>query len=110
MGKYLEQQYEERDQALELAKKHNLLPEDNSNLTWEELKEEAKKMFGYRTPEKMYCETDRPSIKLVIDSPYIYYIFTKDGMVFFYYEYEKCVVLAKHRTPDQMLAIMKALQ
>ena len=79
-------------------------------MTWEELKEEAKKM-GYHAGKKIYCElNNRPSIKLVVDSPYIYYIFTKDGMVFFYYEYEKCVVLAKHRTPDQMLAIMKALQ
>lgn len=78
-------------------------------MTWEELKEEAKNM-GYHAGKKMYCETNRPSIKLVVDSPYVYYIFTKDGMVFFYYKYEECVVLAKHRTPDQMLAIMKALQ
>ena len=79
-------------------------------MTWEELKEKAKEMFGYRTPKKIYCEIDRPSIKLVVDSPYIYYIFTKDGMVFFYYECEKCVVLAKHRTPEQMLMIMRGLE
>lgn len=79
-------------------------------MTWEELKEEAKKMFGYRTLKKMYCETDRPSIKLVVDSPYIYYIFTKDGMVFFYYAYAKCAVLAKYRTPEQMYQIMEALR
>lgn len=81
-------------------------------MTWEELKEEAEKIFGYRTLKKMYCETDRPSIKLYVDKKdnYSYYIFTKDGMVFFYYQYEKCAVLAKHRTTDQMLAIMKALQ
>lgn len=81
-------------------------------MTWEELKEEAERLFPYRPSKKMYCKTDRPSIKLVVDKNdnYPYYIFTKDGMVFFYYEYEECVVLAKHRTPDQMLVIMKALQ
>lgn len=70
-------------------------------MTWEELKEKAKELG---------CETGRPSIKLVVDEPYVYYVFTQEGMVFFYYDYQKSNVLAKHRTPDQMYQIMLALR
>ena len=70
-------------------------------MTWEELKEKAKELG---------CETDRPSIKLNVDIPYIYYVFTKEGMVFFYYAYQSSNVLAKHRTPEQMYQIMLALR
>lgn len=70
-------------------------------MSWEELKAKAKELG---------CETfGRTSIKLVVDRPYIYYIFTQEGMVFFYYDYQKSNVLAKHRTPDQMYAIIEAL-
>jgi hypothetical protein len=70
-------------------------------MTWEELKEKAKELG---------CETNRPSIKLNVDRPYVYYIFTKEGMVFFYYTYQGRKVLAKHRTPDQMYQIISALR
>ena len=70
-------------------------------MTWEELKEKAKELG---------CETERPSIKLVVDRPYVYYVFTQEGMVFFYYDYQKSNVLAKHRTPNQMYEIMGALK
>jgi ligand-binding sensor domain-containing protein len=81
-------------------------------MEWEEVKQEVERLFPYRPSKKRYCETDRPSIKLVVDKNdnYPYYIFTRDGMVFFYYEYGECVVLANHRTPDQIFAIIKALQ
>ena len=102
MGEYLEQQYEERDYALELAKKHNLLPEDNSNMTWEELKEKAKEM-GY-----IYVDNDTGT-----------YLFNPDKSVSFCRN--GCFVadsgmiggdvyISRNRTYDQMLAIMNALQ
>ena len=63
-------------------------------MTWYELKEEVKKMgYNYGSFESSeWFSKDRLT-------------FTKDGNVF-------CVgtIFAEHRTPDQMLAIMKALQ
>ena len=66
-------------------------------MTWEELKEEAKKMRWIHYDADIDC---------------FYYNelqFNKDGTLriwdgFMYH------ILAEHRTPDQMLAIMKALQ
>lgn len=61
-------------------------------MTWEELKEEAKKM-GYKTTDS--C----------IYNSYVGIYFYKDGRIKHDYE-----TIAYKRTPDQMLAIMKALQ
>lgn len=110
MGKYLEQQYEERDYALELAKKHNLLPEDNSNMTWEELREEAKKMGGkvYNQPDLIFFKIPY-SVNRGVESLCL----EKNGDVRIVYEEKGCVgsmILSQNRTPDQMFAIMKALQ
>lgn len=99
MGKYLEQQYDEREYALELAKKHNLLHEDKKNMTWEELKQKAKEM-GYHHYGKL-------SEKLT-NGKYIF--FKCRGNVFFTDKNQLSICFATDRTPDQMLAIMKALQ
>lgn len=98
MGKYLEQQYDEREYALELAKKHNLLHEDKKNMTFEELKEKAKEM-GYRQTNKAkvdFYKTDVHNNLLEI---------SLRGDVYF-----NDIKISEDRTPDQMLAIMKALQ
>lgn len=61
-------------------------------MTWEELKEEAKKM-GY---------VQGPWEDCIANGLFEFY---KSGGIVVFGE-----VIAKHRTPDQMLAIMKALQ
>lgn len=73
------------------------LKEEHKPISWEELKEEAKKMGWIHYDGDIDC---------------IYYRglqFNKDGTLriwdgLFYHKW------AEHRTPDQMLAIMKALQ
>ena len=68
-------------------------------MTWEELKEEAKKLgyhFGYDDSKEYLIETD--------------IAFTKGGTIYIVLDEYKRYVLKRRRTPDQMLAIMKALQ
>ena len=101
MGEYLEQQYEERDYALELAKKHNLLPDDNSNLTWEELKDKAKEIGYFLSKD---YQNDEFLSKRIGEK---FYCFRQEGAVDNGQYYG---IIAEHRTPSQMLAIMKALQ
>ena len=75
-------------------------------MTWDELKEEAKKM-GYKL-EKYYTEE---LVKQVSEEVYV--TFSEYGsVVSTYKEGYVCVdiTISEHRTPDQMLAIMKALQ
>ena len=68
-------------------------------MTWQELKEEAKKM-GYNLFESVnYKVADW------IATPNNDWSFESDGTIM-----NDGVVLATDRTPDQMLAIMKALQ
>lgn len=97
MGKYLEQQYDEREYALELAKKHKLLHEDKKNMTWGELKEEAKKMGAEVYTDVIYysnlCFWEFGDVETQGTT------FSVDDKT-----------IAEGRTPDQMLAIMKALQ
>ena len=68
-------------------------------MTWEELKEEAKKM-GYHCYDKL-------SEKLTNGK---YMFFQDTGNVFFTDKYQLAICFATDRTPDQMLAIMKAPQ
>ena len=68
-------------------------------MTWDELKEEAKKM-GYRCYGKL-------SEKLT-NGKYVF--FQDSGNVFFTDKNQLAICFATDRTPDQMLAIMKALQ
>lgn len=72
-------------------------------MEWEELKEEAKKM-GYIVSNDGYT--------IMSNNPdeYNYTTFyMKDGVINVEH-YDKICFLAEHRTPEQMLAIMKALQ
>ena len=71
-------------------------------MTWDELKEEAKKMGAD-----------------VYDTGSIYFShlqFEEDGGIYVdpvHYDWEtsgECICVSSDRTPDQMLAIMKALQ
>ena len=66
-------------------------------MTFEELKEEAKKM-GYEQDNFL----GEALVKTIIYTMAFY----KNGDIECNYDY----VIVKHRTPDQMLAIMKALQ
>ena len=64
-------------------------------MTWEELKEEAKKMRALvREEQILYANLEC----------------WKDGEVWFFDDLGRHTTLAVDRTPDQMLAIMKALQ
>ena len=72
-------------------------------MDWNQLKEEAKKM-GYIVSNNGYT--------IISNDPdvYIYTMFySKDGVINVKH-YDKVCFVADHRTPDQMLAIMKALQ
>lgn len=96
MGEYLQNQYLERDYAMELAKKNGLL-ESNKKLTWEELKEKAKEMG--------YVEYDFCGGELTKELRYST-SFYKNGDIEINYDY----VIAKNRTPEQMLMIMRGLE
>lgn len=76
-----------------------------TNMTWEELKEEAKKMgyhygSGFIVNDNITLETKRGK-----------YIFIPNGTIYFYQIHRaKGCTLATGRNCDQMLSIMKALQ
>ena len=72
-------------------------------MTWEELKEKAKEM-GY-----IIC-LNGDCIKTNDDTQYNHTMFYyRDGIINVQHFGNLCLV-AEHRTPDQMYAIMKALQ
>lgn len=78
-------------------------------MTWEELKEEAKKIFG----DKFDC--DMQSIIRVgkLKTSFGTLFLSTSGSISFLQEFEygsAMVTIAKVKTPDQMLTIMKALQ
>lgn len=78
-------------------------------MTWEELKEEAKKIFG----DKFDC--DMQSIIRVgeLETSFGTLFLSTSGHITFLQEFEHgsaMVTIAKVKTPEQMLAIMKALQ
>lgn len=79
-------------------------------MTWEELKKEAKKMGC-----KVYNQLDLISFKIPysVNKGVEHLYFEKDGDVRSVFTEKGCVgsmTLSQNRTPDQMLAIMKALQ
>ena len=63
-------------------------------MTWQELKEEAKKMGYQDKGEELVKYVDGKAIRFFVE-----------GHVFCFSN-----IIARERTPDQMLAIMKALQ
>lgn len=67
-------------------------------MTWEELKEEAKKM-GWQTSESF-----------VFNNEYFDIVMHEDGKIEVSDQCGGSWYLSTDRTPDQMLAIMKALQ
>ena len=79
-------------------------------MTLEELKEEAKKMGCkvYNQPDLVYFK-----IPYSVNKGVERLCFEKNGDVRIVYEEKGCfgsMILSQDRTPDQMLAIMKALQ
>ena len=72
------------------------LKEEHKPLSWEELKEEAKKMGALIYKDEICFEYDGGEL---------YISYWNDGRV-----EADLTIIAQHRTPDQMLAIMKALQ
>lgn len=71
------------------------LKEEHKPLSWEELKEEAKKMGALvREEQILYANLE----------------FWKDGEVWFFDDLGRHTTLAVDRKPDQMLAIMKVVQ
>ena len=74
-------------------------------MTWHQLKEEAKKMGA-----KIYISPYGDGFERI---DYKNIMLTNKGDVVVegrFYDMDVTVDLAEHRTPDQMLAIMKALQ
>lgn len=79
-------------------------------MTWEELKEESKKMGCkvYNQPD-LICFKIPYSVNKGVESLH----FEKNGDVRIVYEEKGCfgsMIFSQDRTPDQMLAIMKALE
>ena len=89
----------------EQYKEYLKLKEEHKPISWEELKEEAKKMGAtiYISPYGDGFERiDYKNITLNNDGDVV----AADTV----WGIDVIATLAKHRTPDQMLAIMKALQ
>lgn len=79
-------------------------------MTWEELKEEAKKMGCH-----VYNKPDLISFKIPysVNKGVEYLYFEKDGDIRIIYEEKGCVgsmTLSQNRTPEQMYSIMEALK
>lgn len=78
-------------------------------MTWEELKEEAKKIFG----DKFSCDMTTIISVGELETSFGTLILATSGHITFLHEFEHgstMVTIAKVKTPEQMLAIMKALQ
>ena len=78
-------------------------------MTWEELKEEAKRVFG----DKFSCDMETIIRVGVLETSFGALFLSTSGHISFFQEYEHgsaMVTIAKVKTPEQMLAIMKALQ
>ena len=74
-------------------------------MTWEELKEKAKEM-GYSVSDGfIYIVSEgNTGVKLCKNGD------VEIDLTDAYSDYDQNVLIAEHRTPEQMLAIMKALQ
>ena len=71
-------------------------------MTWEELKEEAKKM-GLNTEQRMISVPHNEQSFIFLERGDIFVEYPEGGEA-------RALWLCRSRTPDQMLAIMKALQ